>query len=73
MYINPIGGLDIYEASAFSAHGIELRFLRARPFEYRQFGKPFVPWLSIIDVMMFNSEDQLQHMIRSGYDILQQN
>ena len=58
VYINPIGGTSLYSTAAFAERGMELRFLKSMPFEYPQFGKPFVPWLSIVDVMMFmNRED----------------
>ena len=53
-YVNPIGGTELYARDEFAARGIELRFLRSRALEYPQFGAPFVPWLSIVDVMMFN-------------------
>lgn len=56
-YLNPIGGLDLYCPSYFDAHGLQLRFLRMDDLTYPQFGKPFVPALSIIDVLMFNGRD----------------
>ena len=37
-----------------SAQGIRLHFIQPRPIEYRQFDAPFVPSLSIVDVLMFN-------------------
>jgi len=67
-YINPIGGTELYSGADFAARGVTLSFLRARGFEYPQFGAPFVPWLSIIDVMMFNSPDTIAHLLRSGWD-----
>lgn len=60
-YINPIGGTELYESAAFAEQGLRLSFLRATPFEYTQFGdKPFVPWLSIIDLLMFNPLETVQ-------------
>jgi hypothetical protein len=64
-YLNPIGGVELYSTEAFAARGIELRFLRSTPFEYAQFGGPFVPWLSIIDVMMFNPPDAVETFTKS--------
>ena len=55
MYINPIGGLELYFPETFIAQDLKLRFLRSRPLEYSQYEDKFVPWLSIIDVLMFNS------------------
>lgn len=69
-YVNSIGGTELYEREAFRAHGLDLRFLRARPFEYRQFGGPFVPWLSIIDVLMFNPLDVVRATVASQYDLI---
>lgn len=54
-YINPIGGMDLYDKSIFSAAGIDLRFIKAKPVEYPQFGRhDFIPWLSVLDALMFN-------------------
>lgn len=62
-YINPIGGIDIYSRENFSANGIKLWFLRPGNITYTQLNNGFVPWLSIIDVMMFNSKEQVkQHL-----------
>ena len=35
------------------------------PVEYPQFGEPFVPGLSIVDVLMFNDKEKVQEMLRS--------
>jgi hypothetical protein len=70
VYLNPPGGMDLYSRETFRERGIELRFIRPRPFEYRQFGTPFVPWLSILDVMMFNDPDSLRQRITAGYDLI---
>lgn len=68
-YVNPIGGTALYDPEAFAARGIALRFLKARPQDYRQFDKPFVPWLSIIDVLMFNGRDGTRARL-PDYDLL---
>lgn len=62
-YINPIGGLELYDSKAFEANGIELRFIKSKTNQYRQFDNDFVPNLSIIDVMMFNSKEDIQKML----------
>jgi len=69
-YVNAIGGLELYEREAFATEGIELRFHKARPFEYAQFGKPFVPWLSILDVLMFNPATVVDDAVRHQFDLL---
>lgn len=54
VYINPIGGTALYSFDEFRRHEIDLKFHRMRDVQYRQFGSDFVPYLSIIDVLMFN-------------------
>lgn len=68
-YINAIGGKALYSPGVFREHGFFLKFLQARPFEYAQFGDPFVPWLSIIDVLMFNSCDAIKFQLQNNYDL----
>jgi hypothetical protein len=69
-YVNPIGGTSLYDRADFSARGIELRFLQVRPLEYPQFGAPFVPDLSIVDVLMFIGRDRTSDVVRSGFDLI---
>ncbi|MDP2760801.1 MAG: WbqC family protein [Sideroxyarcus sp.] len=59
-YVNAIGGMELYSKETFREKGIELKFIRSKPFEYPQFDAAFVPWLSIIDVMMFNPVPVIQ-------------
>lgn len=59
-YLNSIGGTELYAKPAFTERDVELRFLKSRPFEYDQLGQPFVPWLSIVDVLMFNPLDAVR-------------
>lgn len=69
-YINAIGGMGLYSKSAFNEKNIELKFISSKPFEYPQFGDAFVPWLSIIDVMMFNSPERVRAVARDGYELV---
>lgn len=62
-YVNAIGGVGLYDAEAFSRRGMELRFIRPRATTYRQWGEGFVPFLSIVDVLMFNSEADASAML----------
>lgn len=52
VYVNAPGGKDLYAPADFSALGIQLRFLKPRLEEYAQVTAPFMPGLSIIDVLM---------------------
>lgn len=63
-YLNPIGGVPLYDPGYFAQHGIGLRFHRMDPVAYRQFGNPFVPSLSIIDVLMFNPKPEMKRLLR---------
>lgn len=70
MYINPIGGFELYSNQTFRSHGIQLRFVRSKPFEYKQFDGVFIPWLSIIDVVMFNPPERIEEYLHSGFDLI---
>lgn len=69
-YINAIGGQELYRADDFGRERIELRFLRTKPIEYRQFDGEFVPGLSIIDVMMFNSRERMSEYLQHYYSLI---
>ncbi|RYU97432.1 WbqC family protein [Emticicia agri] len=52
-YINPIGGMAIYDKQLFADNKILLNFIKSKPIQYKQFSHEFVPWLSMIDLLMF--------------------
>ena len=62
-YINPYGGQNLYDRNEFSTNGIELYFINSKPVAYPQFKNKFVPCLSIIDVMMFNSTEEIGRLL----------
>jgi len=64
-YINTIGGKDLYSKDEFSRNGIGLIFLKPLIIEYKQYNNDFVPWLSIIDIMMFNGKDKIKKMLNN--------
>ncbi len=69
-YINPSGGVDLYDRADFAAQGIKLDFLRSRALNYAQFpGHEFQPHLSIVDVLMFNSRDRTAEYLNE-FDII---
>lgn len=52
-YINPAGGMELYEKEEFAEHGVNLFFHKANLSEYPQVGTDdFCPALSILDVLM---------------------
>lgn len=69
-YVNAIGGRELYSKEYFAQNGIELRFLLPEKISYKQFDQGFVPWLSILDVMMFNSPEQVKNNLLSSYRLI---
>lgn len=63
LYINPIGGQELYSKDIFAEKQMELYFLKTSDIEYKQLSNQFVPWLSIIDIMMFNDVDTISNML----------
>lgn len=63
IYINPIGGVELYNKEEFFDNGIELKFLKTDKFEYNQYESYFTSNLSIIDVMMFNSKEEIKELL----------
>ncbi|MGM9510874.1 WbqC family protein [Larkinella sp. GY13] len=63
-YINPIGGMELYDRQRFADAGIELFFIQSKRVEYPQFQNEFIPWLSIADVLMFNDVPTVQEMLK---------
>jgi len=63
-YINPIGGLELYSKEKFDEKGLKLFFIKTREITYPQLGKDFVPWLSIIDVLMFCGAGQTADLLK---------
>jgi hypothetical protein len=52
IYLNAIGGQTLYDSKTFSEAGIKLQFIEMKPVTYSQKSTEFVPYLSIIDVLM---------------------
>lgn len=68
-YINAIGGQELYSRQAFAEHNIKLSFIKPHLTEYKQYDNDFVPGLSIIDVMMFNSKEEVLQLL-NNYELL---
>lgn len=62
-YYNAIGGQELYSYEVFETQGINLRFLKTGTIKYKQFNNEFVPNLSIIDLIMFNSIEDIKIML----------
>lgn len=68
-YINAIGGQELYSKSDFEKENLKLNFIKTKENNYPQFKNEFVPYLSIIDVMMFNSPEKINEML-DNYELL---
>lgn len=68
-YINPIGGMELYDKVLFKDNGIDLFFIKSKPIQYPQFQNDFVPWLSIVDVLMHNSPSATNEFLDS-YELI---
>ena len=63
-YINAKNGEALYNRERFQSQGIQLNFINMNKVEYKQFDGPaFLSGLSIIDVMMFNSAEDIQVLL----------
>lgn len=58
-YINPSGGVELYDKEYFSKHNVRLNFIKNTLPQYEQFDNEFISGLSIIDIMMFNSPSEI--------------
>jgi len=70
-YVNPYGGYKIFDEKKYKKNGISLKFLLPKLRRYRQsWRREFIPGLSIVDIMMFNTIDEIRFMLNFDYDLL---
>jgi hypothetical protein len=62
-YWNPPGGKDFFDRLKYEKAGLKLVFQEVKIKEYKQGEREFEPGLSIIDVMMFNSPEEINKML----------
>lgn len=63
VHVYPPGARELYDKADFRAHGIDLRFLSHPKVEYEQGGRSFVPDLSVIDVLMWNTLEETRVLL----------
>jgi len=63
IYINCIGGKCLYSKEIFQDNKINLLFIKTDEFRYKQCKNNFIPNLSIIDVLMFNSINKISEYL----------
>lgn len=66
MYVNPIGGTELYSHDAFTEQGLDLKFLQPALTPYACGRLAYVPALSIIDVLMWNDAASVDHLLHSA-------
>ncbi len=62
-YINAINGKELYDENFFLQNGLEILFIKPKKVKYSQYNNKFIPWLSIIDIMMFNPPSMIKKML----------
>lgn len=62
-YYNAVGGMELYSYEEFRRNNISLNFLKTNNITYKQFQDEFEGNLSIIDVLMFNSKEQVKQLL----------
>lgn len=67
--LNASGGMDIYDRNKYKDNGLDLKFIKPNLRPYKQGKGEFVPGLSIIDAMMFNSVEEINIML-DDYELL---
>ena len=68
-YINLPGGRDFFNKEKYENLGIKLNFIQMKDIVYSQKRDSFEPWLSIIDVMMFNDVPTIKNYLNQ-YDLI---
>lgn len=70
-YYNAIGGQELYSYEHFKKQGLTLHFVKTDIVEYSQFGGEFEGGLSMIDIMMFNSKEDIKEML-NHYSLIEE-
>lgn len=68
-YWNPIGGTSFFDREKYAKNNLTLKFQQMKLEEYNQNRDTFEPGLSIIDVMMFNSPEEINSML-DNYELV---
>lgn len=71
-YYNAIGGIELYSHNDFMNAKLKLKFLKNNTIEYKQFNNDFIENLSIIDLMMFNSVEDIKNKLEM-YELIEVN
>jgi len=71
-YVNPAGGQDIFDPTAFDQRGVSLQFAHSAEFIYNTSSYQYEPNLSILDVLMWNPPsvvaEAVQNVMLAGHN-----
>ncbi len=67
-YVNAPGGRGLFNPQAFADSGVQLQILEPQLVPYPQGSGPFIAGLSILDLLMWNSPQQV-HQLISQYSL----
>jgi hypothetical protein len=68
IFVNAIGGQELYSKEEFAQYGIQLKFIQTNTdIIYPQFSNVFIPNLSIIDVLMHNGKNGSKNLLNKYY------
>ncbi len=69
-YVNPIGGIDLYDVTSFNNRGLNLRFIKSRLSSYNQGNFDFIPALSIVDQIAFCGLAETALAMANDFDLV---
>jgi hypothetical protein len=69
-YVNPIGGQQLFDATEFSRRGVDLYFAKTTEFSYPTTPYQYEPYLSILDVLMWNPPVAVAAAIREHVELV---
>lgn len=64
-YVNAPGGQSLYEKKHFLNRGVQLNFIETKINKYRQLSDVFIPYLSMIDIIMFCDRYEIVEMLKN--------
>jgi hypothetical protein len=64
-YLNPVGGKSLFKDTEFNQRGIKLEFLETHKYSYSTYPFKFADDLSVIDVMMWNSAEEIRSILNN--------
>lgn len=62
-YYDSMGATELYDKLTFQQHNINLAFVETPMVTYKQFNNNFIPYLSIIDTMMFLPKPHISEIL----------